>query len=132
MTQSRPRSAACHNCRQRRLKCDQSLPQCLKCIKRGHECLGYQRLFRWDQGIASRGKMAGKTFEDVAAEQVGCKRSGSQLSSQPSPGQRMSRSTSEILPHCCLVDPLLQDLDHASRKYLLYCELPLFSRPISH
>ena len=28
--------------------------------------MGYQRLFRWEKGVASRGKMAGVTFEMVA------------------------------------------------------------------
>src|SRR5436305_11338704 len=55
-------SAACHNCRRRRWKCDKSLPECRKCIHAGIECLGYGKLFVWNEGIASRGKMRGKSF----------------------------------------------------------------------
>lgn len=52
----------CHTCRRRRVKCDQSLPFCKKCDISRHECLGYQKLFLWNRGVASRGKMMGKTF----------------------------------------------------------------------
>lgn len=103
MTQSHQPSVSCHNCRQRRLKCDRSLPHCSKCIKRGQTCLGYGRLLRWEQGIASRGKMAGRTFQPP-----------SQLPSQ-----------TELLPlNCSLFEPFFQDLTFDSRKYLLYCKQP--------
>ena len=52
----------CHTCHRRRVKCDQSLPSCKKCHISHHECLGYQKLFLWNLGVASRGKMIGKTF----------------------------------------------------------------------
>ncbi|KAL0259925.1 hypothetical protein SLS55_005668 [Diplodia seriata] len=60
--QDEPPSKPCHNCRRRRLKCDRTLPGCRKCSKTGQECLGYGKLFLWDQGVASRGKMMGKTI----------------------------------------------------------------------
>lgn len=55
---------ACHNCRRKRWKCDRSLPVCQKCISSGSECLGYGKLFVWNDGVASRGKMMGKSFEE--------------------------------------------------------------------
>lgn len=36
------KSTACHTCRQRRLKCDEVRPNCLKCKRAGRECLGYR------------------------------------------------------------------------------------------
>lgn len=60
----------CHNCRRRRLRCDRSLPQCHKCTNAGQECLGYQALLIWNRGVASRGKMAGVTFEDMKQRQA--------------------------------------------------------------
>jgi hypothetical protein len=60
------RNKACHNCRRKRLKCDRNVPSCLKCAQRGYECLGYQSLSRWDQGLASRGKLRGTIFESLA------------------------------------------------------------------
>ncbi|KAH8203696.1 hypothetical protein TruAng_002109 [Truncatella angustata] len=36
------KSTACHTCRQRRLKCDEVRPHCLKCKRAGRECLGYR------------------------------------------------------------------------------------------
>ena len=42
-------SQRCHNCRVRRLVCDQALPGCRKCASRGVECPGYGRNLRWVQ-----------------------------------------------------------------------------------
>ncbi|KAI5461590.1 fungal-specific transcription factor domain-containing protein [Mariannaea sp. PMI_226] len=54
-------SKDCPVCITRRVKCDRSLPTCVKCASRDLECLGYNPFrLRWDQGVASRGKLAGK------------------------------------------------------------------------
>ncbi|KAJ3549257.1 hypothetical protein NM208_g595 [Fusarium decemcellulare] len=46
----------------RRIKCDRSLPTCVKCASRDLECPGYQAVpLKWGQGLASRGKFAGKS-----------------------------------------------------------------------
>ncbi|EGR51341.1 uncharacterized protein TRIREDRAFT_56214 [Trichoderma reesei QM6a] len=45
----------CHNCRRRRLRCDRSWPTCHKCAVSGQECLGYGKVFVWQQTIDSRG-----------------------------------------------------------------------------
>lgn len=42
-------SQRCHNCRARRLVCDQTLPSCQKCAARGVACPGYGRNLRWVQ-----------------------------------------------------------------------------------
>lgn len=118
MEQTTPRPEACHNCRRQRLQCDRSLPQCLKCIKRGQECLGYQRLLRWEQGVASRGKMAGMTFDDLMRTQ------GTHETGRPS--QQSSGENSIVPLPRTLTNPMIQDLDHASQKYLFYCEPLLF------
>ena len=124
MTPPQTRSEACHNCRRRRLKCDRYLPQCLKCIKRGQECLGYQTLFRWEQGVASRGKMAGRTFGELTKHQASHDNSGSHSSSLVShSSQPFSHGNIEVSPLGSLTDPLVQDMNHTSRKYLFYCEL---------
>lgn len=118
---------ACHNCRRRRLKCDRSLPQCLKCTNTGQECLGYQRLFRWDQGIASRGKMAGMTFEKLTKDRARHGKSRPQSSAPASlSSQQFARENTEVSPLRSLTDPLVQSLNHASRKYLFYCESATF------
>ncbi|OAL44522.1 hypothetical protein IQ07DRAFT_242054 [Pyrenochaeta sp. DS3sAY3a] len=66
---------ACHNCRKRRWRCDRSLPSCQKCLSAGTECLGYGKLFVWNRGVASRGKMMGKGYEErmQVVHQVGNK-----------------------------------------------------------
>lgn len=62
---------ACHNCRRRRWKCDRGLPVCQKCLSAGSECLGYGKLFVWNEGVASRGKMMGKTYQERIAAKNG-------------------------------------------------------------
>ncbi|KAE8154302.1 hypothetical protein BDV25DRAFT_147904 [Aspergillus avenaceus] len=42
-----PRSTGCRACLQRRVKCDQARPQCLRCQKRKIPCPGYKKRFRF-------------------------------------------------------------------------------------
>ncbi|GLA43721.1 hypothetical protein AnigIFM63309_001816 [Aspergillus niger] len=50
----------CPKCRTRRIKCDRSVPACRKCTTRGFSCPGYGLILRWNQGVASRGRLAGR------------------------------------------------------------------------
>lgn len=51
----------CPRCIKRRIRCDRSFPKCEKCASRNLQCPGFKLLYRkWDQGIASRGKLKGK------------------------------------------------------------------------
>ncbi|KAF4433775.1 Zn(2)-Cys(6) zinc finger domain [Fusarium acutatum] len=54
-------SQNCKTCVRRRIKCDRTVPSCLKCCSRGLDCPGYGLRLRWDQGVASRGKLTGKS-----------------------------------------------------------------------
>jgi hypothetical protein len=55
-------STDCRVCNRRRIKCDRRAPTCAKCEKRGLTCSGYGVLLKWDQGVASRGKLKGKSL----------------------------------------------------------------------
>jgi hypothetical protein len=110
---------ACHNCRRQRLKYDRSTLHCAKCIKRGQGCLGYGQLFRWQQGVASRGKLTGVTFADQVIGHETCSTSSSHT--RPSP-RDCDFGGAFIIPMDSLTDPLVQDLDRTSRSYLSYCE----------
>lgn len=112
-------SKSCHNCRRRRLRCDRSLPRCFKCVKTGQECLGYQRLFLWDQGVASRGKMSGMTFEDMKRKSVaGLHTPCFNIDRRTSLASRLSATS----PPYSLGDPLFHGLPYPHRYYLEYCE----------
>lgn len=39
-------SGACINCRERRIKCDEAKPGCVKCIRSGRTCAGYSQGFK--------------------------------------------------------------------------------------
>ncbi|KAF7590127.1 hypothetical protein BBP40_003240 [Aspergillus hancockii] len=67
----------CYTCRRRRIICDNGLPTCRKCRDAGKECLGYQKPLVWVKGgVASRGKMMGRSFGDVTRSSPGCTSDG--------------------------------------------------------
>ncbi|KAE8144542.1 hypothetical protein BDV25DRAFT_166608 [Aspergillus avenaceus] len=37
------KSTGCNTCRRRKVKCDETKPECLRCVKNGHVCTGYER-----------------------------------------------------------------------------------------
>lgn len=51
----------CRVCHSRRIKCDRSLPTCKKCAKKNIVCSGYGLILKWNQGVASRGRLTGKS-----------------------------------------------------------------------
>lgn len=64
----------CYTCRRRRIICDNGQPTCRKCRDAGKECLGYQKPLVWVKGgVASRGKMMGRSFDDVKKPDGGSK-----------------------------------------------------------
>ncbi|KAL4980711.1 fungal-specific transcription factor domain-containing protein [Aspergillus desertorum] len=59
-------SKGCYTCRRRRIICDNGLPTCRKCRDAGKDCLGYQKPLVWVKGgVASRGKMMGRSFGET-------------------------------------------------------------------
>ncbi len=72
--------------------------------------------------------MAGRTFEEMTKDRARHEKSSPQLPSPASlASQQSPRCDTQVSPLGSLTDPLIQDVDHASRKYLLYCELPFAS-----
>ncbi|KIW35324.1 uncharacterized protein PV07_02026 [Cladophialophora immunda] len=49
----------CYNCNKRRIICDETEPHCAKCTKKGLDCSGIGIRYRFNDGIASRGKLRG-------------------------------------------------------------------------
>lgn len=52
----------CYNCNKRRIICDKTEPYCVKCTKKGLQCPGITIRYRFNDGIASRGKLRGVSF----------------------------------------------------------------------
>ncbi|KAF2182101.1 hypothetical protein K469DRAFT_587513 [Zopfia rhizophila CBS 207.26] len=133
---------SCHNCRRRRWKCDRSLPVCQKCLHSGADCLGYGKLFVWNQGVASRGKMMGKSFEEMASmkkegqehcpsskEREQSQRPGFSLTLVSNPGSgespvsdptKKEEMDTNMPLRWSLIDPLVKDLNRHSRYYLFH------------
>jgi hypothetical protein len=105
----------CHNCRRRQLKCDRSLPACTKCAQTGQECLGYGKLFLWNRGVASQGKMMGRTFP---VPQLQCE---TQYTLAGRRGLDYNYTAPPSHLHAPLLDPVFGDIDYTSRQYLFHC-----------
>ena len=74
--------------------------------------------------------MAGRTFVEVTEHRASHDKSSPHLSSPVShSSQPFSRGNIKVSPLGSLTDPLVRDMNHTSRKYLVYCELlsPSFS-----
>ncbi|KAL4909578.1 hypothetical protein BDW74DRAFT_174780 [Aspergillus multicolor] len=92
------------------------------------ECLGYGKLFVWNQGVASRGKMMGKTFSapgDASDADRGEERSppsGAQDCVLRLPTEALvgNQTPVHVAISGPLLDPLYQSLDETSRRYLFH------------
>ncbi|KAH7068360.1 fungal-specific transcription factor domain-containing protein [Paraphoma chrysanthemicola] len=129
---------ACHNCRKRRWRCDRSLPSCQKCLSSGVDCLGYGKLFKWNSGVASRGKMMGKSYDEREEIKKAAKTHAAPALKWDNDNHPQHQENGDIIPPRAqsdesespeeeemaitvqrpLVDPLVNDLDRHSRYYL--------------
>ncbi|CEN61042.1 hypothetical protein ASPCAL07710 [Aspergillus calidoustus] len=126
----RKSKTACHTCRRRRLRCDEAKPHCQRCAAEGVECLGYGKMILWVDGVASRGKLMGKTFNTTSLSPK-----GSPVASPPSSNAHTSNQlstshhghdsrvvASQTPPalYSSLLDPWLQQMDYNTRHYLAH------------
>lgn len=145
----------CYTCRRRRIVCDNGLPTCRKCRDGGKECLGYQKPLVWVKGgVASRGKMMGRSFDDRNKAESHSNGNRVQLASSAISDYRAdmlslepewhrdlhyavqrvpisekpcddNSAPAEYLPlPMGLIDPLFKDLKPLSRFYIDHCTLP--------
>ena len=106
-------SADCQKCKQRRIKCDRSLPTCKKCAKRHYSCPGYDPKLRWANAIAVRGRFKGKKFppSDQASGPNTIEHPNSEQGQEAS-----SHTTIEISMKLPNHKTVTQLLDHYDRK----------------
>ncbi|KAI2631375.1 fungal-specific transcription factor domain-containing protein [Hypomontagnella submonticulosa] len=112
---------ACHNCRKRRLRCDQSVPACHKCSSTGQECLGYGKFYKWVDNPPPPARVLREPFAHPSLRSRG--HTEVQLDNLEYDSRNLSfyeRAEPWALPNFSLLDPLLQDLDQTSRRYLNY------------
>ncbi|CRK45878.1 hypothetical protein BN1723_016600, partial [Verticillium longisporum] len=87
----------CANCKRRKRKCDEARPGCQACEQRGVQCDGYNQTLRWNNGIASRGRLAGALVPELPAYPRPS--AGARESREPfRPGPGGSPQTSETTP----------------------------------
>ncbi|KAJ5526711.1 hypothetical protein N7513_010870 [Penicillium frequentans] len=62
-------SKGCNTCRRRKVKCDENKPECMRCLKNGHVCTGYERNHVFIHNTTDTKVLAqrprGRTFETV-------------------------------------------------------------------
>lgn len=125
-----PPMKKCWPCRRRRLKCDGTVPRCEKCRDNGVECT-YTKPLTWVNGVASRGRMMGCTFDELYAAR-------DDSSSQRNLTRRPANTPAlRLLPNVpgdisaadgpapvsrALTDPIFQDLGYNERFLVDYCE----------
>ncbi|KAL4886783.1 hypothetical protein BJY04DRAFT_77541 [Aspergillus karnatakaensis] len=57
-------STGCNTCRRRKVKCDETKPECLRCTKYGHQCTGYER----KKVFVHRGGTAAEKSQKLASD----------------------------------------------------------------
>ncbi|TGZ77857.1 hypothetical protein EX30DRAFT_175841 [Ascodesmis nigricans] len=140
----------CYTCRRRRVKCDRQLPHCAKCERTKLECLGYKKPLVWNKGVASRGKMMGKTYPtppvtvETAAAQSSAKRKTTAAKASGSSEKKKQAAVVETKPPVVKVDTAviprhaptirippsqLPHLNGDSHFYLNYCTTPYTMGP---
>ncbi|KIX05816.1 uncharacterized protein Z518_03788 [Rhinocladiella mackenziei CBS 650.93] len=92
----------CSTCVRRRIRCDRTLPQCVKCSKKGLACPGYGPRLRWANGIAVRGHLKGRTTPHI--EKPARARASSKEST--SPRSIKSPESDTITRQPSIIDPL--------------------------
>jgi hypothetical protein len=130
------KSKPCHNCRQRRLRCDASIPFCMKCTIANRKCLGYSQLLRWNDSSSTRGCRKPKQPEYLEkAISIKTGRETSPDGSESSCSQSTEEEKRLLSPHGSpdglrsqlqlsfpLLDPSVQDFTYAARFYLSHCK----------
>lgn len=127
----------CYQCNKRRIVCDMGEPRCLKCTNKGLECSGNGLRYRFNNGIASRGKLRGLS---IPIDQS-CPPSTTNRSSP----RKQSRQDTIIAPKSCRASkgvihrsisdnkyevgvlPCLESTDSNTRLLLDYCKLLILS-----
>ncbi|PYH90948.1 hypothetical protein BO71DRAFT_443549 [Aspergillus ellipticus CBS 707.79] len=86
----------CFQCSKRRIICDRGEPTCFKCVKKGIECSGLGR-FRFSPGVATRGKLKGRTIPVLDATPE----AGNRLCAKhPTPPIRWKQGRNKIADKC--------------------------------
>ncbi|KAF9891551.1 hypothetical protein FE257_004018 [Aspergillus nanangensis] len=127
----RPKIKGCYECSRRRIDCDRQPPSCQKCTLKGLKCSGMGIRYRFTEGVASRGKLAGKQVavslsyrKDPSrrSSQADVFSEGKSLATQPMDDDNNNNTTTDsiqldLLP---LLRPPPQHIDGATLYFLQY------------
>lgn len=137
-----PKTKPCHDCRRRRLRCDASVPFCMKCTIAGRQCLGYSQILRWNDSNSIRGKRRSRQVNsDIstgswkAASPDGsvspCTQTTEADEEFPSPCESPETSKGQLRLSLPLLDPSVQDFSYTARFYLAHCKIIIPKQDLS-
>ncbi|KAH6900216.1 fungal-specific transcription factor domain-containing protein [Thelonectria olida] len=110
---SKPRSrSGCHTCKAKHLKCDETKPECLVCIRKGWSCGGYQREFRWSYKHERKTKAGGRRKAKTKAGEDETQEQGRQRTKAPASSISVSEYPLEGLTLDFRADAHLPDFSH--------------------
>ncbi|KAL4805354.1 fungal-specific transcription factor domain-containing protein [Aspergillus unguis] len=113
---------ACYTCRRRRIQCDRSSTPCQKCQKAGLECVD-KRPVRWVQGVAIRGGMRGRSYDNSSVSLMPVEQFPARSASVArTPEVKPSMEVAKIAPAMSSIPLSISDttLDSSARYYLEY------------
>ncbi|PVH69189.1 hypothetical protein DL98DRAFT_626174 [Cadophora sp. DSE1049] len=93
-----PKSKGCQLCRYRSIKCDETRPSCLHCIRGGRECPGYSRAMKF---VDEAPRLRRKASQSFSGKPTGTKTSGTLK-----PPSLMSKSLELAQTVACCVSEL--------------------------
>ena len=101
----------CYQCSRRRIDCDRQEPTCQKCVLKGLSCSGLGVRYRFNDGLASRGRLVGKVLPVFLSYK---------RTETPSPTLSHARSDDSITfnRHDSVVSLIEQDGDSDDREQL--------------
>jgi len=135
----------CHHCRRRRLRCDASVPFCMKCTTAGIQCPGYGQLLRWShdithrnnrkQGQSTRGSKATAENPHKHTNVIDSESSHPQIAESEGKALLLNASPSSsktgLRPSLPLLDSSIKDFSYSDRYYLSHCKMLTPSHHIS-
>ncbi|KAK3334286.1 fungal-specific transcription factor domain-containing protein [Neurospora tetraspora] len=97
--QKASKTKACYNCHRKRLRCDKSLPSCLKCSINGEECLGYGIVLRWAACNSPTSTTTTRTTNKTTTSRTVKSSTPIQVSTPSNPPQIITKVTSNYTPN---------------------------------
>ncbi|KAI1627305.1 putative aminotransferase [Exophiala viscosa] len=110
----------CFECSRRRIDCDRGTPECQKCLQRGLACSGLGTRYRFNDGLASRGRLVGQKLPTTSRPNQGRTALVSDANLSIDEGHNDVEEISHDDAALVLTQPMPDHLDAATRSLYTY------------